>query len=161
MPTFPKAARLRHSLEFRRGFDEGVKVVNPYFILFATASTEFSPKTFADRFLRRFGIRAGFVVSKKVGNAVIRNRVKRILRTAFVTVCEYPLPNPQALPDFYIDLVVLARPGIKDLPIAEIMALLEAGVQKSIQKLSHSLKWGLELGSGSPPLKGANHAPTQ
>jgi ribonuclease P protein component len=48
--------------------------------------------------------RIGFVVSTKVGGAVIRNAVKRRLREA-------SRPLLEALPDDGVDLVVVARPG--------------------------------------------------
>ncbi len=151
MSTFPKAARLRHSLEFRKGFDKGVKVVDSRFVVFATASDRLSPKTFSDGVFNQVGIRAGFVVSKKVGNAVIRNRVKRVLRVAFVMVCDQlpkvspdnqnpiqgePLFSASLTPaSFCIDLVVLARPSAKNLSLAETFPVLRSSIQKAIRKL--------------------------
>lgn len=157
MSTFPKAARLRHSLEFRKGFDKGVKVVDSRFVVFATASESVSPKTFSDGSGNQVGIRAGFVVSKKVGNAVIRNRVKRVLRVAFVMVCDQ-LPkvspdhknpllgdplfsgtqspgSPGSPSSLCIDLVVLARPSAKGLALADTLPHLRASIHKAIRKL--------------------------
>ena len=48
----------------------------------------------------------GFVVSKKVGNAVVRNRVKRRLRHLAAD-----LPSP-----FAVDAVVRAQPAAADEP---------------------------------------------
>jgi len=48
--------------------------------------------------------RVGFVVSKAVGNAVVRNRVKRVLR-ALMTARIHLIPSG-------VDVVVRANPGL-------------------------------------------------
>ena len=78
MPTFPKRCRLRHRLEFRQTLDNGLKVVAPELVLFATRMTQ--PGLSESSAL---GPRLGVIASKKVGGAVVRNRIKRHLREAF------------------------------------------------------------------------------
>ena len=56
--------RLKDRNDFRRIYQRGKSVANPLFILY------YRPN-------RQLGYRVGFSVSKKVGKAVVRNRVKR------------------------------------------------------------------------------------
>ena len=66
----PAPHRLRASDEFRSVVRSGVRVGRPTLVVHALAKQ--SPPS-----------RAGFVVSKAVGNAVTRNHVKRMMREAF------------------------------------------------------------------------------
>ena len=56
--------------------------------------------------------RVGFVVTKKIGNAVQRNRIKRVCRECFRTW-------PDLVPDG-IDLVVIARAGADELGLSDV-----------------------------------------
>jgi ribonuclease P protein component len=58
--------------------------------------------------------RIGLTVSRKIGSAVRRNRVKRMLREVF-RYNRRTLEPP-------LDLVVLARPGIHERTVAELEA---------------------------------------
>lgn len=70
--------------------------------------------------------RLGLSVSKKVGNAVVRNLVRRRLREIF-NACLAEIPKNY-------DLVVSARPGASEASYAE----LEAEFRKAIARLSSS-----------------------
>jgi ribonuclease P protein component len=61
------------------------------------------------------GLRFGFTVTKKVGNAVVRNRIRRRLRAA-VRAAATRLPHPP------MDLVLLARREAISLDFAVIVA---------------------------------------
>ena len=64
----PRASRLNVSADFRSTIRHGVRAGRPTLVVHAGAAAD------------RFEARVGFVVSKAVGNAVTRNRVKRRLR---------------------------------------------------------------------------------
>jgi ribonuclease P protein component len=61
--------------------------------------------------------RLGLTVSRKIGNAVQRNRVKRLLRDFF--------RNNQHLFDKSVDLSVVAKKGAADLSAKQIFSELE------------------------------------
>lgn len=67
---FPSSARLKKRREFSQMIKMGCKVHTPHFILYKM------PSTIGES-------RLGLTVSRKVGNAVCRNRVKRLLREYF------------------------------------------------------------------------------
>jgi ribonuclease P protein component len=68
--VLPRSLRMRSSKEFRRTTRRGVRVSRPTLVVHAVHLDE----------QRADGPHIGFVVSSAVGNAVVRNRVKRRLR---------------------------------------------------------------------------------
>jgi ribonuclease P protein component len=59
--------------DFRTAYDQGIRVSGPLFAAFCVARTE----------TERSSARLGLTVSRAVGTAVVRNRIKRRLREAF------------------------------------------------------------------------------
>lgn len=110
MQTFDKSSRLLKSYEYQLVFDKGVKDVGGHFILFSLNNDK--PKN-----------RIGLVVSKKVGNAVVRNRLKRRLREQF----RLHIQSNSGAPE---DLVVVARPGSNKISSADVRNDLEIGIQR-------------------------------
>ena len=88
---FPKSLRLRNTEQFQRVFAARCSVADGTLILFA-----------ADNELPHS--RLGLTVSKKIGNAVARNRWKRLIREAFRT-------NQATLPEG-LDFVVLPQRNV-------------------------------------------------
>jgi ribonuclease P protein component len=115
MSSRPSArGRLSRSAEFERVYRQGRSVANRHLVLytFPNASTE-RP-------------RLGLSVSRKVGGAVERNRVKRLLREAFAQA-EDDLLSGQ-------DVVVVARPPAGELAEREGLAGVDASLAELIAK---------------------------
>jgi ribonuclease P protein component len=68
-------------------------------------------------------LRVGFTASRRVGNAVVRNRAKRRLRTAAALVL--PLHGKAG-----VDYVLIAREGTGERPYAALLADLEGALRQ-------------------------------
>jgi len=88
-----KIYRLKSPKDFRKAYQKGKSLVNPYLVLYCRKNQK-------DQY------RIGFSISKKVGKAVIRNRVKRRLRE----ICRL---HERIFPKGW-DLIFVARVRIKD-----------------------------------------------
>src|SRR6476646_2861147 len=99
----PQRRRLSRSAEFERVYRQGRSKGNRFLVLYAF------PRGAAEQAGEDEGPRLGLSVSRRVGGAVERNRVKRVLREAFWAEAE-------RLPDDS-DYVVVARP--ESGPLAE------------------------------------------
>jgi ribonuclease P protein component len=100
----PRRRRLSRSAEFERVYRQGRSKGNRFLVLYAFARAD--GDAHADE-----GPRLGLSVSRRVGGAVERNRVKRVLREAFWEEAER-LPAGS-------DYVVVARPDARDLAARE------------------------------------------
>lgn len=98
MPYQPHPERLKKSWEFLRVYQKGKKAWDPYFVIYVYR-TQFRQT------------RLGITASKKVGNSVQRNRVKRLIREAFRML------KPELLPQY--DIVVVGRPAACGLKAGE------------------------------------------
>jgi ribonuclease P protein component len=93
-----RSSRLSRSSEFQRVYRQGKSAASRFLVLYYF---EHPPGTPAVE------TRLGLSVSKKVGGAVVRNRIKRLLREAFQE-CSPRLPER-------FDYVVIARPSLAEL----------------------------------------------
>jgi ribonuclease P protein component len=77
-------------------------------------------------------VRVGIVVSRKVGNAVVRNRVRRRLREALRSLLDSDFP-PAALYRGVasFDLLVIARPEASEASYAQLHSSLRRAMERS------------------------------
>jgi ribonuclease P protein component len=107
---FPRQRRLRKRREFLLAQGRGRRVSGKHFQFFVHRRDDFGKASLAAR--ARFGI----TVTRKIGNAVIRNRIKRIVREGFRHLGDEFAPGT--------DLVVLARAGSERASAASFAAEL-------------------------------------
>jgi len=69
--SFPKDVRILRRSDFRKVYDDGFRFSSPYFAAFCLKAPE-----------QEIGPKIGFTVTKALGKAVYRNRMKRRLREA-------------------------------------------------------------------------------
>lgn len=106
--AFPPGQRLKRPSDFRAVFDRGTKRHSKDFILFRAGT---------DSEHARLGVSVG----RKIGNAVARNRVKRLLRESFrLHWREWGVGGA--------DLVVIAKRGADTLSIHEVSRELSGAV---------------------------------
>jgi ribonuclease P protein component len=109
-----KRRRLSRSGEFDRVYRDGSSHATRYLVLY----------TFPRKDEDRDEVRLGVSVSRKVGGAVERNKVKRALREAFWALGDRLPPRH--------DFVIVARAEIKDLIEREGMRGVAANLEEAL-----------------------------
>lgn len=116
-----KKYRIKKNDEFQKVFTKGKSFANRQFVVYEL------DKPGQDHF------RIGLSVSKKIGNAVIRNKVKRSIRQAFFELKEGIEPNK--------DYVVIARKPASDMNVSEVKkSLIHVLKKASVLKKGFSHK---------------------
>jgi ribonuclease P protein component len=113
----PKRRRLSRSGEFDRVYRDGSSHATRYLVLY----------TFPRRDEEREDVRLGVSVSRKVGGAVDRNKVKRVLREAFWALSDRLPPRH--------DFVIVARADIKDLMEKSGMEGVKENLKEALAKV--------------------------
>ena len=111
-PRRPRRGRLSRSAEFERAYRQGRSHANRHFVVYAFPRSPQDDEA-----------RLGLSVSRKVGGAIERNRVKRLVREAFAA-------ESAVVPAGH-DVVVVARPGAHELAEREGLA----GVRDALREL--------------------------
>ena len=111
-PRRPRRGRLSRSAEFERAYRQGRSHGNRHFVVYTFPRDAGGAET-----------RLGLSVSRKVGGATERNRVKRLVREAFAA-------ESAVVPERH-DVVVVARPGAHELAEREGLA----GFRESLREL--------------------------
>jgi ribonuclease P protein component len=115
----PKRRRLSRSGEFDRVYREGSSHATRHLVLY----------TFPRKDEEERDVRLGVSVSRKVGGAVDRNRVKRTLREAFWSISERLPPRH--------DFVLVARPEIGGLIEREGTDGVRSNIEEALTQGGH------------------------
>jgi ribonuclease P protein component len=113
----PKRRRLSRSGEFDRVYRDGSSHATRYLVLY----------TFPRKDEEREDVRLGVSVSRKVGGAVDRNKVKRVLREAFWTLSDRLPPRH--------DFVIVARAELNDLIEKSGMEGVKENLEEALAKV--------------------------
>ena len=124
--TFHAAQRLRSSRQFEAVYSRGTRVHNSTLVLYGLLNNLGYP-------------RLGITVSRKIGKAVVRNRVKRRIREIFRTRLQASRPG--------IDLVVNAKRPIVAAPYLLIRKELQDSLTRLTRVLCKSQDAGSEVGT--------------
>ena len=106
-----KTYRVKKEAEFQRVFHEGRSTANRQFVIYVLDKEGQSH------------FRVGLSVGKKIGNAVIRNRVKRKIRHSLLEVKEELDPTK--------DFLVIARKPVADMEMPELKKSLIHALKKA------------------------------
>ncbi|MFA5523717.1 MAG: ribonuclease P protein component [Tissierellales bacterium] len=94
-----KKLRLKSNRDFRKTYDKGKSIANKYLVIFFVKN-------------QLENNRVGIAVTKKLGNSVVRNKIRRRIREA------YRLNNDKVKQGY--DIVFLSRVGAKEVGYMEL-----------------------------------------
>jgi ribonuclease P protein component len=111
--------RVRKRTEFLRIQQQGRRVVSPAFVFML------------DRALCAQGPRLGITASRRVGNAVQRNRAKRLVREAFRTLRGTWPP---------VDVVVIVRQGLGNKTLGDVVGEWQAARGRILRRCAELIE---------------------
>lgn len=98
--TMKKEYRVKKNKDFQEAFKKGKSFANRQFVVYSLEKPD------------QEHFRIGLSVSKKIGNAVMRNQIKRYIRQAFLEL-ENDLHN-------HFDYIIIARKPVADMGFHDI-----------------------------------------
>ena len=113
--------RLRHNDDFRLTTRQGVSAARSHVIVHLAVLSSPEVKRIQEE------PRVGFVVSKKVGNSVVRSRTKRRLR-------EIMRARLDSLPE-YASVIVRTRAGINEIDHDTLVGEVDSALASALRKL--------------------------
>ena len=113
--------RLRHNDDFRLTTRQGVSAARSHVIVHLAVLSSPEVKRIQEE------PRVGFVVSKKVGNSVVRSRTKRRLR-------EIMRARLDSLPS-YASVIVRTRAGINEIDHDTLVGEVDSALASALRKL--------------------------
>jgi ribonuclease P protein component len=114
--SLPRGARITKGREVRRGFDNGRSAASGPVVVYAFDRGDGRPPRFA------------LVVGRKWGDAVRRNRQRRLLREAFRT------SRPELPAGF--DLVLVPRSSLMSLAMADVRTALRDAADRASKRFA-------------------------
>ena len=120
--AFPKRERVRKRREYLEIQAHGRRITLPHFVLVLRAR----PRADADADTHEV-TRLGITASRKVGVAVVRSRIRRLVREAFRATRQ--LFPRQA------DVVVIVKRAPKELKLADVIAEFESAERQLARRL--------------------------
>ncbi|MFC4077229.1 ribonuclease P protein component [Salinithrix halophila] len=122
--------RLKRRNDFRRTFRIGTSTANRQFVVYRGRRAETGP------------VRIGISVSRKVGNAVVRNRIKRLVKEVTRQWVDRLPPNT--------DLILIARKPAAEMDYHQVKASLRHLLRKAklLSKESDTVDKPADKGSG-------------
>jgi ribonuclease P protein component len=112
---FGKARRVRRSGEYQRAFKAGIRVHGRYFTFVMSPNGSSI-------------VRLGLVASRKLGDAVTRNRAKRLIREVFRRMAS---PAPAG-----VDVVVIPRAALLDAPFESVRDDFRGAFERGISRIA-------------------------
>jgi ribonuclease P protein component len=114
---FGKSRRVRRSGEYQKAFKTGIRVHGRFFTLVMAPNNGSA-------------IRLGVVASRKLGNAVTRNRAKRLIREVFRRI-------PDPMPSSRVDVVVIPRVELLLAPYETVQEDFRGTLRRGLARFGH------------------------